>query len=48
MHFARVERVPERAQHVFLTHHFGESLGAPFAREDYIAHEGKFSPCVKG
>ena len=32
MHFAAIECVGQRAQHVFLPDHFGEPLGAPFAR----------------
>ena len=33
-----VERVDQRALHVFLADEFGETLGAPLAGEDEVGH----------
>lgn len=38
VHAAAVERVAERADHVFLADQFGETAGAPLAGEDEIGH----------
>src|SRR5690606_7907515 len=38
MHAARIERVGQRPDHVFLAHQFGEPPGAPLAGEDEIRH----------
>jgi hypothetical protein len=38
VHAARIQRIGERTDHVFLPNQFGETLGAPLAGEDEIGH----------
>jgi hypothetical protein len=36
---AAVQRIAQRADHVFLAHQLGETLRAPLAGEDEIGHQ---------
>src|SRR5690606_25686969 len=46
VHAAGVERVAERAHHVFLANQFFETAGAPLPGEDEIGH-GAILPCPR-